>query len=393
MNHPDTWVSKQVGGNLTPAALVRRPIGPLYDELLSLTRSTKNHHPNPTVNIIEAEDSGTNDEEDIPDDGLSAPEIISKLKDLTPHGESLIPNFKDPPLFLFSNISGRYGPVTVFYDTGNSHCLFSKGTPENLYGVRVRKGPQPLGAVGGTTLWGGDSWATMPFTTKGTREILLGIEVDKITADFPMIDIQEATAEIKGDKPHDEHLQSLTVPNTVGGKVDILMGIQYSCHHPRLVHQLESGLAIYELRLIADSPAITAAIAGPHHSFNMMLEKVGDVGTMLAAFAEGMTHWRDHGPPAPQFLPLTLKVSSNSEMRGIKSSSDYDKITNLTNTMTCARHLSPIKSGSGSTIPPAPKKLPHHRDRLLTDTRDNSCIGRQSGYLQLKPSQSPGSRG
>ena len=63
----------------------------------------------------------------------------------------------------------------------------------------------------------------MPLTTKGSREILLGIELDKITADFPMIDIQEATAEIKGDKPHDEHLQSLTVPNTVGGKVDILI--------------------------------------------------------------------------------------------------------------------------------------------------------------------------
>ena len=81
--------------------------------------------------------------------------------------------------------------------------------------MKVRKGPQPMGTVGGTTLWGGDSWATMPLTNKGSREILLGIEVDKITTDFPLIDIQEATAEIKGNKPHDEHLQS------VGGKVDI----------------------------------------------------------------------------------------------------------------------------------------------------------------------------
>ena len=50
-------------------------------------------------------------------------------------------------------------------------------------------------------MWGNDSWATMPLTTKGSREILIGIEVDIITADFPLIDIQEATAEIKASRP------------------------------------------------------------------------------------------------------------------------------------------------------------------------------------------------
>ena len=71
---------------------------------------------------------------------------------MRPQFENLITKFKDPPLFLFSSISGRYGPVNIFYDTGNSHCLFCKGTAKNLYGVRVK----PLGAVGGTTLWGGE---------------------------------------------------------------------------------------------------------------------------------------------------------------------------------------------------------------------------------------------
>ena len=226
-------------------------------------------------------------------------------------------------------------------------------------------------------MWGNDSWATMPLTTKGSREILIGIEVDIITADFPLIDIQEATAEIKASKPLDNHLQSLSVPKTVGGKVDVLLGIQYSCHHPKLVHQLESGLAIYELRLIADSPVITAAIAGPHHSFNMMLQKVGDVGTMLAAFADGMSHWRHHGPPPPQSLPLTseemeLAVAFNkSEMKGIRNSSDYDDDTDLTPSTTCATSLSPIRSTRVPINPPAPKKVPKYRDRLRTDTRDN----------------------
>ena len=59
----------------------------------------------------------------------------------------------------------------------------------------------------------------------------------------------------------------------------------------------------------------------------MMLEKVGDVGTMLAAFAEGMTQWRNHSPAAPESLPLMIEemeLAANfnkSEVRGIRDSS------------------------------------------------------------------------
>ena len=99
----------------------------MIDELLSLAASTKSHHLDPTINIIEAEDSGTNDEEYIPDGGLSAPEIISQLKDLTPHGERLITKFKDPPLFLFSNISSRHTRESLWCEgqegpPAHGHC-------------------------------------------------------------------------------------------------------------------------------------------------------------------------------------------------------------------------------------------------------------------------------
>ena len=56
----------------------------------------------------------------------------------------------------------------------------------------------------------------------------------------------------------------------------MLLRIQYAAHFPKLVHSLESGLDICEVRLLAGDPHITAVIAGPYHSFNMMLEKVRD---------------------------------------------------------------------------------------------------------------------
>ena len=129
---------------------------------------------------------------------------------------------------------------------------------------------------------GGDTWACQPLTTRGSREILIGIEVPRITTDFPMVDLQEATCELKNST--DRKIQDLTVPKQVGGHVDVLLGIQYSAHFPKRVHSLDSRLAIYEVRLLAGDPLIRAAIAGPHHSFNMMLEEIGDTGAMLAAF-------------------------------------------------------------------------------------------------------------
>ena len=58
-------------------------------------------------------------------------------------------------------------------------------------------------------------------------------------------------------------------------------------------------------------------------------------------------------------------------MRGIRNSSDYDNTTDLIITTTCATHLSPMRSGLVPIIPPTPKKVTKHRDRLRTDTRDN----------------------
>ena len=75
---------------MTPVAPVRTPIGAVYDEFLSLTASTIFHTGSnqlyPNISIIEAEDSGTNNEDDFPEHGLSAHEIIFKLKDLIPPG-------------------------------------------------------------------------------------------------------------------------------------------------------------------------------------------------------------------------------------------------------------------------------------------------------------------
>ena len=110
-----------------------------------------------------------NIEDHVPPHGLEIPEMLARLKALTPDGDTLVTKIKDPPLFMFSSIIGKNGDVLIFYDGGNSHCLFRKGVPRDLWGTLMKRGPHPLGAVGATTVYGGDSWACQPRTTKGKR--------------------------------------------------------------------------------------------------------------------------------------------------------------------------------------------------------------------------------
>ena len=283
-------------------------------------------------------------------------EVLVELKELTPDGDELCTKLKEPPLFMFSTTPGRDSDVTIFYDGGNSHCLFDKGTPDNLYGVKLEDGPHSLGAVGTTTVWGGDTWICQPKTTNGRREILIGVEIDDITTPFPRVDLREATAELKADDPTNAKLQALSVPESVGGVVNILLGIQYAAHFPKLVHQLESGLGIYEVKLHPGSDNYTAAIAGPHHSFDLIMGHVGDAVTMLASFKQGLEQWRTEGPPLPKSIRYTDFLSHDelqaahahrrAELTNLPDMLDWDDITGMeikdetTNkkTMTALRH-------------------------------------------------------
>ena len=80
---------------------------------------------------------------------------------------------------------------------------------------------------------GGDSWACQPKTTFGKRKIFIGIEVDQITLEFPVINLTEAKGDLKKSKPHNQEPQALKVPAQVGGQVDILLGIKYASNFPQ----------------------------------------------------------------------------------------------------------------------------------------------------------------
>ena len=139
----------------------------------------------------------TSEEHDgVPNKGMPPDEIISQVR--------------DPPL---------------------SRYLFTNTTPENLYGVRAKKGPQILGACGETVVMGGDTWTSQPPTTRRNRETLIGIE--------------EAACGLKSSTD-DRVTQALAAPAQVGEHIDALLRIRHSARRSRLTHPLGDGLRIYK---------------------------------------------------------------------------------------------------------------------------------------------------
>ena len=123
------------------------------------------------------------------------------------------------------------------------------------------------------------------------------------------------------------------MPEIAGGKVDALLGIQYSMIHPVSIRELDCGLTIYRSRLVSHNSADNAIIGGPHTSFQFLAGKAGNVAALLAHFTEGLKSLRLLGPPQIPVNPMTQEeeifaMAHNAvefkEFRGVVSK-DSDK--------------------------------------------------------------------
>ena len=52
---------------------------------------------------------------------LEGPELVARLKSLTPEDDVLKTKLKDHPMFMFSTVEGKTHEHQIFHDAGNSH--------------------------------------------------------------------------------------------------------------------------------------------------------------------------------------------------------------------------------------------------------------------------------
>ena len=106
-----------------------------------------------------------------------------------------------------------------------------------------------MGGIGETRVKANNEYLCLMDLVDGSKQLVHGLSVDKITGKFPTFKLTEAAEEIKASAPTNKKVQSLKVPSTIGGEVDILLGIRYLNCHPLLVHVLPNGLSIFRVRL------------------------------------------------------------------------------------------------------------------------------------------------
>ena len=211
------------------------------------------------------------------------------------------------PMFLFFGAQGRNKPVNIMFDSGCSHAVFRDGIPgKELKGMITHRGPFHMKGVGGILTKANDQWLCA-LDTPGAKQFVSGLTVDRVTGDFPLIQLDKAAQELKADKAEDQFLQNCTLPPSAGGVTDVLMGIMYSNTFPVLVHSLPSGLAIYKTVLSSHGNKYNCMIGGPHRSFEQCAGHAGGVSQMLAHFTEGIKQYRSWGPPKLDSLPMTCE--------------------------------------------------------------------------------------
>ena len=168
-------------------------------------------------------------------------------------------------LFIFCPVEGKTRDLNFFKDSGCSSAIFKTGIPgAELRGQVVEKGPFIVQGVNGVKIVAGDEWLVQLNRTDGRVQLMKGLTMDVITADFPKISTAQAVQEVKDDLPDCVELQACRVPDLAGGTVDGLIGILYNAIFPVPVHTLPSGLTIYKTKLKSKFNKYNATIGGPH---------------------------------------------------------------------------------------------------------------------------------
>ena len=286
------------------------------------TRTAPAPQPSPTIPSVPqptSAASASGGAAAVPQPGVSAAvnfsegivEATKKLKQLA-KGAKVIEVPDGEPLFLFSTVVGKTRPLNCFYDRGCSHVVWKTGVPQvELEAVKTKEGPLKMHTAGDNTVTVGDEWACLVNMMDGSKQVMVGVDCNKITSTFPMIKTGAAMKEILKKCPQKirNTIFKLKVPDIVGGDPDILLGIHYEACHPEVLHTLDSGLFVAKLKL-ASSSGYTACIGGPHRSFAFLADHVGDAVRLMSCFTQGLKDYHLLGAPK---LPAPMMTVEDIE--------------------------------------------------------------------------------
>ena len=171
----------------------------------------------------------------------------------TYNADSRRSDVEDSSIFAFQTIDVAGLKLNFFYDSGCVDLVVSKEGADMLQEIRRAKqefsDPVILNGVGNqeSICTHGVYSVRLPLVN-GLEANMCGVCVDDVTAPFPRYNLKKVEKNFmdKIAKTDTDLLTKVpTLPNEVGGKVDIMIGKHYLKYFPREVARLESGLTLY----------------------------------------------------------------------------------------------------------------------------------------------------
>ena len=178
-------------------------------------------------------------------------------------------------IYLLQQVSVNNQKFTVFFDNGCSDFVIRKSAVDRLgsHATKVFSGSVNIGGVGGTSTQSshGIYVVNLPLHN-GELVPMKGICLDQITQTFPMYPLASATSDLHKAYASIGDVSKLpSLPQSIGGDVDIMIGVKYLNIHPRLIFQTKSGLSLFESAF--SGPDGRGVLAGPHLSFDEIHKK------------------------------------------------------------------------------------------------------------------------
>jgi hypothetical protein len=159
--------------------------------------------------------------------------------------------------------------LLCFYDSGCNLAGISDRAYELLTCETIRAGPTVLGVAGGKTITvpHGEERFNLKLadTTSGTmlKATVTELRIPRVTSEFPMLHLQQAWDELQTEAWRRRFNLPKVDTQISGTGVDVIIGIKYLKHYPKLLLTLPSGLSICRAKLLSAS-GHQAVLGGPH---------------------------------------------------------------------------------------------------------------------------------
>ena len=174
--------------------------------------------------------------------------------------ESVKPAINDNAIYILQTIIIDNQRYTIFFDLGCSDMVISEKAVKKL-GHRAMlefKGDMAVGGVDQLQTISSGVYKIMIPLHNGHDAQLSGVCLPNITSGFPIYQLKQVE-------------KDPSLPSSIGGEIDIMLGIKYLRYHPKEVFQLASGLTIFQ-SMFKNSDGSQGVVGGPHRAFNNINE-------------------------------------------------------------------------------------------------------------------------